>query len=111
MVSATGQLLADHHLYQVDLSSVPNKSHLSVTLNGVTDSLGNFGNVSAHMDVLLGDVNQTGGVDGNDVSAVQSHTRQAVTSSTFLYDVNTSGGTIDGNDVSLTQSSTRTSLP
>jgi hypothetical protein len=62
------------------------------------------------MDVLLGDVNSTGLVDGNDVSAVQAKTRQAATSSNFRLDVNTSG-LIDGNDVSLVQSKTRTSLP
>jgi hypothetical protein len=62
------------------------------------------------MGVLIGDVNATGGVDGNDVAAVQSHTRQPVTSANFRFDVNASGG-IDGNDVSLTQSHTRTALP
>jgi hypothetical protein len=62
------------------------------------------------MSVLVGDVNGTGGVDGNDVSAVQSHTRQAVNATTFRFDVNTTGA-IDGNDVSATQSKTRTSLP
>jgi hypothetical protein len=99
------------NLYTVNLSGVPNASHLTVSLNGVTDSANNIGNVSARMDVLFGDVNQTGGVDGNDVSAVQSRTRQAVGASNYLYDVNLTGGTIDGNDVSLTQSVTRTGLP
>jgi hypothetical protein len=56
-------------------------------------------------------VNATRGVDGNDVSAVQSHTRQPVNSDAMArFDVNVTGG-IDGNDVSITQSHTRTSLP
>jgi len=67
------------------------------------------GDVSIPMAVLLGDVNLTRSVDGNDVSAVQGHTRQTVDSSNFRFDVNATGG-IDGNDVSLTQSATRTSL-
>jgi hypothetical protein len=96
--------------YTVNLTGVPNASHLSVTLHGVTDSALSSGDISQNMDVLLGDVNATGGVDGNDVSAVQSHTRQTASASTFRFDVNTTGG-IDGNDVSLTQSNTRISLP
>jgi hypothetical protein len=46
------------------------------------------------MSVLVGDVNGTGGVDGNDVSAVQSHTREAVNATTFRFDVNTTGGSM-----------------
>src|SRR5207244_13235131 len=100
----------DAHEYIANLSGVPNASHLTVTLTGVTDSANHFGDVAAHMDLLLGDVNQTGGVDGNDVSAVQARTRQTANSGNFLYDVNITGG-IDGNDVSMTQGQTRTSLP
>jgi len=62
------------------------------------------------MGVLVGDVNSTGSVDGNDVSAVQAQTRHPVDSTNFRDDVNTTGS-IDGNDVSLVQSKTRTSLP
>jgi hypothetical protein len=62
------------------------------------------------MGLLIGDVNASKLVDGNDVSAVQSHTRQSVNNTNFRYDVNASG-LIDGNDVSLTQGQTRTSLP
>jgi Calcineurin-like phosphoesterase len=109
-VSATGSLGTDTHQYFVNLSGVPNASQLTVTLNSVRDAAGNAGYVSAHMDVLLGDVNQTGGVDGNDVSAVQARTQQTANSGNFLYDVNITGG-IDGNDVSMTQGQTRTSLP
>ena len=106
----TSGIGTDTNQYIANLSGVPNASHVSVSLNGVADSANNVGDVSAHMDVLLGDVNQTGGVDGNDVSSVQAHTRQTANSNNFQFDVNTSGG-IDGNDVSMTQGQTRTSLP
>jgi hypothetical protein len=110
-ITATGSLGGLHqNEYTVNLTGVPNASHVNVTLNNAADTVSNVGNVSVRMDVLLGDVNQNGNVDGNDVSAVQSKTRQAVNSSTFKFDVNTTGS-IDGNDVSLTQSKTRTSLP
>jgi hypothetical protein len=95
----------------VNLTGVTNAQYVTVTLTGVADTACNVGNVvGPQMGVLLGDVNFTGLVDGNDVSAVQSHTRQSVNGTNFQYDVNATGG-IDGNDVSLTQGQTRTSLP
>jgi len=101
----------DPHEYIVNLTGVTNAQRLTVTLMGVTDTVGNNApSVSATMGVLLADVNGTGIVDGNDVSAVQSQTRQPITGSNFREDVNASG-VIDGNDVSMTQGQTRTSLP
>jgi hypothetical protein len=96
----------------VNLTNVSNVQYVTVTLNGVLDATGASGNiVSPQMGVLIGDVNATGGVDGNDVAAVQSHTRQPVNSDAQArFDVNASGA-IDGNDVAITQGQTRTSLP
>ena len=89
----------------VNLAGVPNAQTLVVTLFGVN----NEANVSVPMGVLHGDVNATRIVDGNDVSAVQSNTRQRASSTNFRMDVNTTG-LIDGNDVSAVQSRTRTRL-
>jgi hypothetical protein len=101
----------DPHNYIVNLTGVTNAQRLTVNLSNVTDSAGDFSSaVSAQMGVLIGDVNASKLVDGNDVSAVQSHTRQSVNNTNFRYDVNASG-LIDGNDVSITQGYTRTSLP
>jgi len=94
----------------VNLTGLTNQQTITLTLFGVNDGT-NANDVAIRIGVLLGDVNSTGNVDGNDVSAVQGHTRQAVNGTTFRYDVNVSGGLIDGNDVSLTQSKTRTFLP
>jgi hypothetical protein len=95
----------------VQLTGVPNAQYKTVQLTGVIDNNAQAVNASGTMGVLIGDVNASKGVDGNDVSAVQSHTRQSVNSNAMArFDVNASGG-IDGNDVSLTQSHTRTSLP
>ncbi len=93
-----------------NLTGVPNQQYTTVALNNVLDAESNNGNPAVQMGVLLGDVNANGGVDGNDVSAVQSHTRQLLNATNFQYDVNVTGG-VDGNDVSMTQSHTRTSLP
>jgi hypothetical protein len=102
----------DTHNYIVNLKNVSNAQYITVTLNGVVDATNASGNVvSPQMGVLIGDVNATGGVDGNDVAAVQSHTRQPVNSDAQArFDVNATGA-IDGNDVAITQGHTRTSLP
>jgi hypothetical protein len=101
----------DPRNYVVNLTGVTNAQVLKVGLTNVSDSAGDFSSaVSDSMGVLLGDVNASGLVDGNDVSAVQSHTRQSVNNTNFRYDVNTTG-LIDGNDVSITQGQTRTALP
>jgi len=93
----------------VDLTGVTNAQTIAVTLFGVSDGAAT-GSVSVPMAVLLGDVNATGIVDGNDVSAVQAKTRQLANSTNFHNDVNATG-LIDGNDVSLVQGKTRTRLP
>jgi hypothetical protein len=98
--------------YTVNLTNVSNQQYLQVNLGNVTDVLGNTASVvsSPQMGVLVGDVNASGLVDGNDVSGVQSQTRQPVSNMNFRDDVN-ANGLIDGNDVSVTQGQTRTSLP
>jgi hypothetical protein len=93
----------------VNCTGVPNAQTTTITLLGVTTG-GAPTNISVPMGVLLGDVNATRLVDGNDVSAVQGQTRQTANDTNFRLDVNTTG-LIDGNDVSLVQSKTRTSLP
>jgi hypothetical protein len=98
--------------YTVNLANVSNAQYITVSLSNVVDAAGNSGNIlSPQMGVLIGDVNATGGVDGNDVAAVQSQTRQPVNSDAEArFDVNATGA-IDGNDVAITQGHTRTSLP
>ena len=97
--------------YTVNLTGVTNAQYVTVALVNAKDSTGAIGNVNGpQIGVLAGDVNGTGLVDGNDISAVQAQTRQQVSGSNFRDDVNANGA-IDGNDVSMTQSQTRTSLP
>jgi hypothetical protein len=95
----------------VNLTGVTDQQYIAVTLHTVLDVAGNNGDVvGPQMGVLIGDVDATGRVDGNDVSAVQSHTRQTTNATNFRDDVNATGR-IDGNDVSTTQAQTRTGLP
>jgi acid phosphatase len=93
----------------INLTGVPNAQTIQVTLVAVNDGTATS-DVSIPMSILIGDVNASGLVDGNDVSAVQADTRQTANSTNFRLDANTSG-LIDGNDVSLVQRNTRTSLP
>lgn len=92
----------------VNLTNVSNAQRLTINLLDVNDGA-TTRDLSVPMAVLLGDVDGSGTVDGNDVSAVQSSTRVSVSSTTFRFDINASG-LIDGNDVSLTQGQTRTFL-
>jgi hypothetical protein len=92
----------------INLTGVINRQIIAVTLV-VNDGI-NTAPVVVPMGVLLGDVDATGRVDGNDVSGVQSRTRQTADGTNYRYDVDVTGR-IDGNDVSTTQAKTRTSLP
>ncbi len=93
----------------LNLSGVSNAQTIIVTLSSVSD--GSVTNdVSVGMGVLLGDVDGSGVVDGNDVSDVQSLTRQTTDATNYRYDVDVSGR-IDGNDVSIVQNQTRTRVP
>jgi hypothetical protein len=109
-VTASGNIGTDTHEYFVSLTGVPNASHVTVTLNGVTDSANNFGDVSARMDVLLGDVNSTGRTDSGDVTQVRTNTVSIPDQQTFRFDVNTSGR-IDAGDVTVTRNASVTVLP
>jgi hypothetical protein len=117
LTSGTGSVASskidgnDGHNYIVSLTGVTNAQYLTVRLTNVHDSAGNGSNaVSTSMGVLIGDVNASKLVDGNDVSAVQSRTRQLANSTNFRYNVNASG-VIDGNDISLVVSKSGTGLP
>ena len=93
----------------VNLTNVANAQQLTVSLLNANDGSG-ARNISVPVIILLGDVNATRLVDGNDVSAVQAKTRQQANNTNFRFDV-AATGLIDGNDVSATQAKTRTRVP
>ena len=107
--SMSGTPTVNNTQVTVNLTNVSNAQTLRMDLLGLSDGT-HTGNVSILMGVLIGDVDENSRVDGNDVSDVQSHTRQSVTNANFRYDID-ANGRIDGNDVSATQSHTRTALP
>jgi YD repeat-containing protein len=101
----------DAHNYIVSLTGVTNAQYITVSLNNVTDSTGNFSAaVAGTMGVLIGDVNGSKRVDAADISLVRQQTLQSITSSNFREDINASDR-IDAADVSIARQQTLTSLP
>jgi hypothetical protein len=95
----------------VNLTGVTNAQHLTVTLSGVLDSVGNaLSPVAAPMDVLIGDTNADRFADAVDVSQTKSQSGNAVTTANFREDVNVDGF-LDAVDVSLVKSKSGTALP
>jgi D-serine deaminase-like pyridoxal phosphate-dependent protein len=101
----------DAHNYIVNLTGVTNAQTITVNLNNVTDSAGDFSSaVSASMGVLLGDVNGNKVVSNTDVASVKTQVAAPVTASNFRNDV-TANGVISNTDVSTTKAQVGTTLP
>ena len=105
-----GMIGSDPTQYIVSLSGITNAQTVTVTLANVTDSAGNFGNVSASMKVLVGDTNGDGFVNSADISQTKSQSGAAVTNSNFREDVN-ADGFLNSADISLVKSKSGTALP
>jgi hypothetical protein len=102
---------SDPHEYIVNLTGVTNAQRLTVTLNNVTDTVGNASaSIAAPMGVLLGDTNADAFTDAVDVSQTKSQSGKAITNSNFREDVN-ADGFIDAIDTSLVKSKSGTALP
>lgn len=104
--SVTSSLASGNQVF-INLTA-DNAQRIAISLT-VNDGV-NTSPVVVPMGLLEGDVDANGRVDGNDVSTVQSHTRQTTDATNYRDDVDITGR-IDGNDVSATQSHTRTALP
>ena len=96
--------------YTVNLTGVPNAQSVTVTLKTAQDTLGNSGNVSTRMDLLLGDTNGDGHVDASDIAQTKSSSGQQVTSINFRSDVN-ADGRINASDIALVKSTVGSAFP
>src|SRR6202011_5773679 len=97
--------------YVVNLTGVANAQRLTVALNGISDTAGNFtSTLPATMGVLLGDTTANGTVNSSDIAQTQSQSGQPVTTSNFREDV-TVNGAINSSDIALVQSKSGTALP
>jgi len=89
----------------VNLSGVPDKTCLSITISGVEDAAGGCPTAAQTIKIgcLYGDVDGSGLVDGTDATKVKSKSGQAPTAATFLLDVDSSG-LIDATDATIVKS-------
>ena len=115
-VTGTGSISSrstgtDPHEYVVNLTGVTNAQRLTVTLTGITDTVGdNTPSLSATVGLLLGDTNADHFTDAVDVSQTKSQSGNAVKGSNFREDVNVDGF-IDAVDSALVKSKSGTALP
>lgn len=93
-----------------NLSGVPNAQYTIVTLNNVTDSQNNNGNISVPMGVLIGDGNGSRAVNSGDVGQAKSRIGQPINSTNFRSDINASG-TINATDAASIKAKIGTALP
>ena len=101
----------DAHNYIANLTGVTNAQVITVSLNDVSDSVGDSSAaVSVAMGVLIGDTNADGFVNSADISQAKSQSGQAVTGSNFREDLN-GDGFINSADISLVKSKSGTAFP
>jgi hypothetical protein len=94
-----------------NLTGIPNAQYTTVTLNGVTDAVGNSGNVvGPQMGVLVGDVNASGVVTSGDTNLCKAQALQPVTATNFRNDINVSGSITTG-DVNIIKQNALEQLP
>jgi hypothetical protein len=110
LVSTSG-IGSDAHDYAVNLTGVANAQQITITLNIVTDSLGNYSNaVSASMGVLFGDSNGDGTVNSGDAFQTRSRSGQPVSATNFRSDYNVDG-TINSGDAFIVRSRSGQFIP
>jgi hypothetical protein len=107
---STSGIGTDAHQYIVNLTGITNAQSLSVSLTNVHDALNNVGDVSAIMDVLIGDTTADRSVNSADIAQTKSQSGTVVTSSNFREDVTTDGN-LNSGDIALTKSKSGTALP
>lgn len=108
---STSAIGADPHEYIVNLTGVINVQQLTVTVNNVQDSFGNFNPaVTGTMKVLVGDTNSNLAVNSSDVSQTKARIGQLVNGTNFRSDVNANGA-LNATDASQVKAQVGTALP
>jgi hypothetical protein len=94
----------------VNLTGPPNHAYTTITLDGVTDVVGNTGPVSTVMGLLIGDVNTSKRTDNGDAIPIRNQSGSIPNSTTFRSDLNCSGR-IDNGDAIIVRDNSGTVLP
>jgi len=101
----------DARNYIVNLTGVTNAQVTTVSVNGVTDSTGNFSSaVPGSLSVLVGDTNNDRTVNSADIAQTKSQSGHSVNAPNFREDV-TADGFINSADIGLVKSKSGTALP
>ena len=93
----------------VQLSSVTSRQTVTLELDNVSDGTVATSKVFVAVSFLVGDVNQDGVVNAQDISLVKSKSGAAVSATTFKYDTN-ADGSINSADISQTKAAQDGSL-
>ena len=95
----------------VNLTGVADVQKITVTLSGVTDSLGQvLPNTAVSVNMLVGDINASKTVNATDIGQVKSLSGAAIGATNFRSDVAVSG-VINATDISLVKSRSGQSVP
>jgi hypothetical protein len=108
---ASSMIGADPHQYIVNLTGVTNAQQLTVTVNNVQDSFGNFTPaISGTMKVLIGDTSSNHSVNSSDVTQTKARIGQLLNASNFRSDINFNNA-INATDAAQVKSNVGTGLP
>jgi hypothetical protein len=95
----------------VNLTGVADVQKITVTLSGVTDSLGQvLPNTAVSMNLLNGDTSGNKMVNASDIGQTKAQSGVPVTNANFRQDV-TPNGTINASDIGLVKSRSGQSVP
>jgi hypothetical protein len=92
---------------EVTLTGLPDRKRVTVSVSGVNGTM----NVTASLGFMVGDVNNSYGVESNDILRIKGKTGGApVTADTFIYDLDLSGG-VSLSDVNAAKANSGLTLP
>jgi len=103
----TASAVASGNEILVTLTGIPDISRITVSIAQVN---GNGAPVSASIGFLIGDQDNSGGVNGGDISVVRARSGQSTNGINFRGDFDASGS-INGGDVSVVRARSGNALP
>ncbi|MEP6808966.1 MAG: dockerin type I repeat-containing protein, partial [Chthoniobacterales bacterium] len=96
--------------YVVDLTGVPDRTRVNVSLDNVVDAQNNTGSVSAMLAVLIGDTNGDGVVNSLDLDQAKTSTGERAGPTNFRTDVSANGA-INAGDIARIKANSGAQLP
>ena len=107
---ATASQSTSGNVVTVDLAAVADAQVLAVALTNTADSPSNLGTITIPMGILLGDTNDSRGVNSGDTVQTRARSGQLTDATNFRSDVNFSGD-INAGDTTIVRARSGTALP